>query len=267
MTDRVEATLSTAEAGSRPRVTACVLIIGNEILSGRTQDVNLSYLAETLNACGIQVTEARVLPDDAAVIIDAIRTCRSGFNYVVTTGGIGPTHDDITSAAVAAAFGRPLVRDAEAARRLKEQYSPDQLNAARLKMADVPEGAELIDNPVSRAPGFRIENVIVLPGVPRILQAMVDGYRHQLQGGTPMLARTLSAFLTEGAIASELARVQADHVDAEIGSYPFVRDSRLGVCLVVRCTDRDALDAATTAVCSMLSDLGADVIVDEAPTR
>ncbi len=245
-----------------PEITACVLIIGNELLSGRTVDQNLPFLASRLNEVGVRVREARIIPDDAGTIIAAVNACRSRFDYVLTTGGIGPTHDDITAAAVAAAFGRPLVRNPEALRRLRQQYSPGDLNDARLKMADVPEGAELIDNPVSRAPGFRIDNVIVLPGVPRILQAMVDGYRHQLRGGVPIRSRTLSAYVTEGAIAAGLAAVQEAHGAVEIGSYPFVRAGRIGVSVVVRSPDPAAVDRTAEAVSAVIRAAGGDVIED-----
>ena len=156
-------------------VTAALLIIGNEILSGRTQDANLAFLAQELNEAGIQVREVRVVPDEETEIVAAVNALRAKFDHLFTTGGIGPTHDDITSACVAKAVGRPLIRHPEAERRLLAYYPPEKVNPARMKMADTPEGAELIDNPVSVAPGFTIENVHVLPGVPSILQAMFAG--------------------------------------------------------------------------------------------
>ncbi len=163
-------------------VTAAVIVIGNEILSGRTHDANLPYLARSLNTVGIRVMEARVIADDEGAIVSAVNACRAAYDHVFTTGGIGPTHDDITSAAVARAFNVALVRDPQAVSLLTHHYAAADLNEARLKMAEVPEGASLIDNPVSAAPGFRIDNVWVLPGVPRILQAMVDGLTAGLQG-------------------------------------------------------------------------------------
>ena len=166
--------------------TACLIVIGNEVLSGRTRDANLQYLGRELNAIGVRLAEARVIPDDTAVIVTTVNDARARFDYVFTTGGIGPTHDDITSAAVAAAFGVPLERNPEAEARLRRHYEDKDLNAARLTMADIPRGADLIDNPVSQAPGFRLENVYVMAGVPRIAQAMFDGIRHTLKGGARM---------------------------------------------------------------------------------
>lgn len=246
-------------------VTASVIIIGNEILSGRTHDANLPYLARALNAVGIRVMEARVIADDEAAIVNAVNACRAAYDHVFTTGGIGPTHDDITSAAVARAFDVALVRDPRAVSLLTHHYAAAELNEARLKMAEVPEGATLIDNPVSAAPGFRIDNVWVLPGVPRILQAMVDGLAAGLKGGDPVLSRTISAFTTESGIASPLADVQRQHGATEIGSYPFVRSGRFGVSLVVRSTDPAALDAAAAAVTAMLRDAGIEPLTEDAP--
>lgn len=246
-------------------VTAAVVIIGNEILSGRTLDANLPYLAKALNAVGVRVMEARVVADDEAAIIGAVNACRAVYDHVFTTGGIGPTHDDITSAAIARAFGLAVIRDPRATDLLTRHYAAAELSAARLKMADIPQGATLIDNPVSAAPGFRIGNVWVLPGVPRILQAMVDGLVTGLKGGDPVLSRTISAFTTESSIAYALADVQQQHPATEIGSYPFVRSGRFGVSLVVRSTDRAALDAAAAAVAAMLRGAGIEPLVEDAP--
>ena len=173
---------------SKP-VTACLIIIGNEILSGRTIDANLPHVAKVLGQIGIRLTEARVVADDEAAIVDAVNTCRARHTYVFTTGGIGPTHDDITAACIAKAFGRPFGRNPEAERRLLAFYPPERVNEARMSMADMPEGVELIDNPVSVAPGFRIENVYVLAGVPKIMQAMLDLVLPKLEGGVKIQAR------------------------------------------------------------------------------
>lgn len=246
-------------------VSACVIIIGNEILSGRTQEANLSYLAKALNAVGIRVMEARVVRDEERAIIDAVNACRAAHDYVFTTGGIGPTHDDITSASIARAFSVPVERDPRAIDLLTRHYAGTELNEARLKMAEVPEGATLIDNPVSSAPGFKIGNVFVLPGVPSILRAMVDGLVASLRGGDPVLSRTIAAFATESAIAAPLSAVQDAHPRVEIGSYPFARSGRFGTSLVVRSTDRVALDAAAAAVAAMLRELAIEPILDETP--
>ena len=243
--------------------TACLIIIGNEILSGRTQDKNLSYIANGLNEIGVRLAEVRVIPDHEPTIIHTVNACRARFTYVFTSGGIGPTHDDITTAAIARAFGVPVIRHPEAERRLLAHYTPDQVNEARMKMADVPQDAALIDNPVSSAPGFRIENVFVLAGVPRIMQAMFDGIKGQLQGGPKILSRTLSAYITEGTIAAELTAIQNRFPDIEIGSYPFMRDGKLGTSLVSRGTDETQLTACHSEIAAMLARFGAALIHDE----
>jgi molybdenum cofactor synthesis domain-containing protein len=249
---------------ARPVVTACVIIIGDEVLSGRTQDLNLAFLARALNEVGIRVAEARVIPDIEEAIVETLNTCRVRFDYVFTTGGIGPTHDDITAASVAAAFGVPLHRDPDAVRRLERQYAPADRNAARLRMADMPKGAILIDNPVSGAPGFQMENVFVLPGVPRIMQAMFDELRGRLVGGDPVQSRSVAAFTTEGSVAVPLAALQARHEQVKIGSYPFVRDGRLGTSLVLRATDPTALDQATEEVIDLIRSIGVEPIEEPA---
>ncbi|MDH5189570.1 MAG: molybdopterin-binding protein, partial [Rhodospirillaceae bacterium] len=219
-------------------VTACVIVIGNEVLSGRTVDANINFLAIGLNAQGIRLKEARVIPDDESTIADNINEARKKHNYVFTTGGIGSTHDDITAKSVATAFGVALVRNAEAEEIIRKHYSAD-LNEARLSMADMPDGAELIDNPVSKAPGFKIENVYVMAGVPSITRAMFDGFKNTLAGGRVLKSRTINTDLTEGLIAAHLGRVQDAHGDVEIGSYPFFRIGKFGVNLVVRGVDDD----------------------------
>ncbi len=243
-------------------VTACLLIIGNEVLSGRTQDANLQYLARGLNAVGIRLTEARVIPDVEDTIVAAVNECRARFDYVFTTGGIGPTHDDITAASVARALDVPLVRDPAAEARLRRHYKPEDINPQRLRMADVPQGADLVDNPVSSAPGFRIGNVVVLAGVPRIMQAMFEGYRHKLAGGRPMISRTVVSLVPEGRMAARVAAAQAASPETEIGSYPFVRDGKLGVSLVVRGTDTAKVAAATNAIKDAIRAEGGEPIED-----
>lgn len=240
-----------------PSPTAAVLIIGNEVLSGRTKDANLSHIAAALTGIGVPVREARVVPDVEEEIIAALDTLRRRYTYVFTTGGIGPTHDDITAACVAKAFGVPLERNAEAVGRLARHYNdPAMLNEARLRMANIPAGAVLIDNPISQAPGFRIENVHVLAGVPRIMQAMLDGLLPKLQGGPAIHARTVSCALGEGAIAADLAAIQGRFPTVDIGSYPYFRHGFFGVSLVVRGTDETAVEAATTDIAAMVAALG-----------
>lgn len=224
--------------------TAALLIIGNEILSGRTQDKNLSFLGAGLAEIGIPLRETRVIPDVEDEIIAAVNALRAKYTYVFITGGIGPTHDDITSECIAKAFGVAFERNAEAAEILHKHYG-DQINEARLSMADMPVGARLIPNPVSAAPGFIIENVYVMAGVPRIMQAMFDHLKHGLQGGAPVQSRTLTVYMTEGNLADGLTRIQDANMDVEIGSYPFIKDGRLGTSLVLRGTDATRLETVT----------------------
>ncbi|MDX2073066.1 MAG: competence/damage-inducible protein A [Alphaproteobacteria bacterium] len=221
--------------------TACLIIIGNEVLSGRTQDKNLAWIATELNKRGIRLMETRIIPDIGTTIITCVNSCRRQFDMVFTTGGIGPTHDDITSENIAKAFGVKLVRHPEAKALLEAHYPPDQINEARMKMADIPEGATLIHNPVSAAPGYKMDNVYVMAGVPRIMQAMFDNIKHTLAGGAPMLSVTVAAFVTEGTIAEALGKIQTQFPTVEIGSYPFVRHQKLGTSLVARSTDAETL--------------------------
>ncbi len=229
-------------------VTAALIIIGNEILSGRTVDANLPHIAKRLNEWGIQMREVRVVADVEAEIIEAVNACRAKHRYVFTTGGIGPTHDDITAAAIAKAFGRKYERNAEAERRLLAYYPPEKVNEARMKMADMPEGVALIDNPVSTAPGFIIENVHVLPGVPKIMQAMFEELRNALEGGEVVKSRTLVCFRPEGELAQPLGEIQSRCPEIDIGSYPFFRVGRFGTSVVFRGVDEDALGRAYEAL-------------------
>lgn len=243
--------------------TACIIIIGNEILSGRTQDKNIAWLARELNECGVQLKEVRVIPDDEKTIIATVNSCRTVFSYVFTTGGIGPTHDDITAASIAKAFGVPYERHQEAQAILERHYGQEKLNAARLKMADMPRGARLIINPVSAAPGFNLENVYVFAGVPAIMQAMFDAVRPELKGGAKMLSKYISAYITEGVIAEKLTAIQARHSNVEIGSYPFIKTQRLGVCIAARTTDAKALDACYGEIKSLLLGFTQEVVEDD----
>src|SRR5215471_15463331 len=239
-------------------VTACVLIIGNEILSGRTQDANLAFLARGLDAVSIRLREARVIPDDAAVIVAAVNEVRRTFDYVFTTGGIGPTHDDITAQTVADAFGVPLTLHPEAKRLLETHYPSGNLNAARMRMAMVPEGAALLPNPISRAPGFQIGNVFVLPGVPSIMQGIFEQLKYRLSGGVRRLSRSVVCNLGEGVLARDLGWLQGRWPDLEIGSYPYFRRGDFGVTLVLAGTDRGHLEAATEELRGLIRALGGE---------
>ncbi len=248
-------------------VTACVLVIGNEILSGRTQDANLSFLGRRLNEIGIRLTEARVIPDIEPVIVETLNEVRARFDYVFTTGGIGPTHDDITAGCVAKAFGHPLTLNPEARARLEAHYPPGQLNEARLRMAHTPEGARLIDNPVSTAPGFQVENVFVMAGIPAIMQAMFEGIVHRLVGGKPLLSRSLTIAIGEGNIAQDLGRLQDTYPDVEMGSYPFNRQGNIGTRLVLRATEPARLDAAARELDGIVKALGGAGEWDPDPSK
>ncbi|MEN9728626.1 MAG: hypothetical protein RL434_2992 [Pseudomonadota bacterium] len=245
--------------------TAAILIIGNEILSGRTRDANLQLLAKALGERGVRLLETRVVADRFEAIVAGVNALRASYDFVFTTGGIGPTHDDITTECVAAAFGRRVAEDPEAVRRLVEYYGAEAINEARLRMARVVSGATLIDNPVSAAPGFRIENVFVLPGVPRILEAMINDVISQLPQGAPIASLSVTVWLRESEIASRLSAIQDAHPTVDIGSYPFVRDERLGTSLVARGTTPEAVAAAMSAITDMLSATGAEFTL-ETPT-
>ena len=223
--------------------TAAIIVIGDEILSGRTKDKNIGWLAEQLGAQGIQLGEARVIADKKQTIIDTVQTLSKTYDLVFTSGGIGPTHDDITTDAVAAAFNVAVIRHPEAERRLIAHYANTDLlfNAARQKMADIPDTAALIDNPLSAAPGYIIGNVYVLPGVPAILQAMFEGLKHKLPGGVVMTRITIQCSTGEGNIATILADVEACHDGVSIGSYPWMKPAQFGTAIVV-----SGLDVAVT---------------------
>lgn len=237
-------------------VRAAVVVIGNEILSGRTQDINLQYIATGLNEVGVRLAEARVVADDETAIIAAVNELRAKYDYVFTTGGIGPTHDDITAECMAKAFGVPLIRDPRAVARISRQANTTQHNEARLRMANMPEGSELIDNPVSGAPGFKKENVFVMAGIPRVMQAMFDGVRHNLKGGKRMLSKSVAVFLGESVIAAGLTAIQERFADLEIGSYPFSRQGVFGTSIVSRGTEAQRIVAASQEVAALVADLG-----------
>jgi molybdenum cofactor synthesis domain-containing protein len=239
-------------------VTACVIVIGNEILSGRTQDANIAFLGERLNELGIRLLEARVIPDVEDTIVATVNQARARFTYVFTTGGIGPTHDDITAASMAKAFGVPLIEHPEARAILEAHYPPDGLTEARLRMARTPEGAALIENPVSKAPGFRMDNVFVMAGIPAIARAMFESLSHGLVGGQPLKSRSVTVYLPESHMAPRLAALQDRYPDVEIGSYPFSREGRFGARLVLRSTEDERLAVAATELEAALRELGGE---------
>ena len=241
-------------------ITACLIIIGNEILSGRTQDANLAIVGKKCDTLGIRLTEARVIADVEADIVETVNTCRRLFTYVFTTGGIGPTHDDITAAAIARAFNVEVVRNKEAVNAMDRYYEPRRLTEARLKMADIPEGALLIDNPVSGAPGFQLENVFVLPGVPSIMDAMFDGLTDRLVGGDPVLTDNITTNLLESEIAAGLGVLQEKYPDVSMGSYPYFRKGKLGVNLVLRGTDAGRMNAAADELATTITRLKGKVL-------
>ncbi|HTR16251.1 MAG TPA: molybdopterin-binding protein [Acetobacteraceae bacterium] len=238
--------------------TACLLVIGNEVLSGRTQDAHIHFLAARLGRIGIPLREARVIPDVAEIIVSTVNEVRARFDHVFTTGGIGPTHDDITSESIAAAFGVPWEPHPEAWARMERHYKPGDFNPARQRMATMPRGATLIDNPISVAPGFSIGNVHVMAGVPRIMQAMFEALAPRLQGGPPIISATVhAAGVQEGAIAEGLADIQQRHPQLDLGSYPYYRPGDRGVAIVAKGTDPVEAEAAIGEVAALFRALGA----------
>ncbi len=219
------------------KVNAAIIIIGNEILSGRTQDVNVVSISNWLNELGVKLEEVRVIPDMENSIIRTINDVRKKFMYVFTTGGIGPTHDDITSRSVAKAFNLSYGYHKQAYEILEKYYRPENFNEGRKKMAMLPDKALLIFNPSSGAPGFIVENVYCLPGVPSILKSMLGGLNNKIKGGKKILSKTISLITVESEIASSLEKVQKEFKDVEIGSYPFFRQGKIGVSIVIRSTE------------------------------
>jgi molybdenum cofactor synthesis domain-containing protein len=239
--------------------TACVMIIGNEILSGKTQDANLQFLGLELAKLGIKLAEARVVRDEPPMIVAALNECRAKYTYVFTTGGIGPTHDDITAECVARAFGVPMMLDADAVERLRRGRG--ELNEARLKMARVPQGATLVDNPVSHAPGFRIGNVFVYAGIPAIMRAMFVASVPLLAKGAQILSASIDVYAREGDLAEPLERIAREHPEVEIGSYPFAREGRFGASLVVRGTDTAAVEQVREKIVQAMVALAGEAAV------
>lgn len=244
-------------------VTGCLIIIGNEILSGRTQDTNLAYLAKELNELGVRMVEARVIPDVVQTIVDTVNECRATFDYVFTTGGIGPTHDDITADCIALAFNTELEMHPEVVKLIRKREAPPEVMESRLRMARIPKGATLIRNPTGGPPGFQMENVFVMAGVPMVMQAMVSTLNSDtIKGGDPVRARSIAAYLSEGQVAVRLRAIQDDHPDVDLGSYPFYRQDGYGTNLVMRGTDEKELDAMLQTVRQMIIDFGAEPFED-----
>jgi molybdenum cofactor synthesis domain-containing protein len=237
-----------------PNPTAAMLVIGDEILSGRTRDANMHYLAGELTGHGIDLKEVRIVSDDAPAIVAAVQALSAAHDHVFTSGGIGPTHDDITADCIAQAFGRSIDVRADARALLEAHYANSglELNAARLRMARIPDGAQLIENPVSTAPGFTVENVHVMAGVPSVFKAMVASVLPTLTGGAPMLSQSLRVMRGEGDIAAILSALAEDFSDLSIGCYPFQKDGAYGANVVVRGQDGARVDAAVTRLAGEL---------------
>lgn len=223
--------------------TAALIVIGNEILSGRTQDLNINYIAKQLSDIGVKFVEVSIIADIEQKIIDMAQEFSDKYDYVFTTGGIGPTHDDITTESIAKAFNKKIVQNEDALALLNEFYN-GELNPGRLKMTKLPEDAKIIRNPISLAPGFIVENVYVMAGIPNVMQAMFDGLKYSLKGGDPVKTVEVTIIVSESKIASPLTELQNKYPDVEIGSYPFVRDNRIGTNIVLRCSDADLLEQA-----------------------
>ncbi len=247
--------MSQSREDSANVVTAAMLVIGNEILSGRTQDANINYLAKTMTEIGVRLCEARVVPDQEEIVAAAVNDLRRGHDYLFTSGGIGPTHDDITVDCVARAFGVPVIEHPDA-RRILESFYGDQLTEARLRMARTPEGASLVINPVSGAPGIKMDNVYIFAGVPRIFRGMVDSVAGELRTGAKLLSHTIVVQSPESAIAGLLLESQSNHPDVEIGSYPFQRPGGFGVSVVLRSIDEERLERCRGALTAALRSAG-----------
>ena len=247
----------TEDSSTHEIVTAAIVIIGDEILSGRTKDKNIGFIADYLTALGIDLKEVRIVADEEPEIVAAINAVRGRYTYVFTSGGIGPTHDDITADSVAKAFGVGIDHDPRAVKILEDHYAPRgiELNEARLRMARIPFGADLIENAVSKAPGFRIGNVHVMAGVPSVLQSMMDAVAPTLKTGTKMLSETIPAGLPEGIIAAPLGAIQKAYPATIIGSYPYHDGTRYGTNLVVRARSAEMLTEAANAVRDMVAGL------------
>ena len=242
------------------KVNAAILIIGNEILSGRTQDTNTSTLATWFNSIGVKVGEVRIIPDIEKIIIDTLNSLRANYDYVFTTGGIGPTHDDITAESVSKAFGIKYEIHNEAFKILEAYYKPGEFNEGRQKMIWMPQNANLILNPTSGAPGFNVKNVFCLPGVPSILKSMLGGLTNKIIGGKPILSNTISLRTVESEIANSLTKVQNSNLDVEIGSYPFFQAGKLGVSIVIRSEDQSKINKCNSQILKFVNEKKIEVV-------
>ena len=245
---------------NKKEIIAGIIIIGNEILSGRTQDTNTSTISTWLNSLGIKVQEARVIPDIEKTIIDTVNEFRKRFNYVFTTGGIGPTHDDITAASVSKAFNIIYGPHKEAFSILEKYYNPGEFTEGRQKMGCMPINANLILNPTSGAPGFNVENVFCLPGVPSILKSMLGGLKNDIVGGEPILSHTINLRTVESEIANSLTKVQDNNSDVEIGSYPFFQAGKLGVSIVIRSEQQRKIDECILQILDFVKDKNIEIV-------
>ena len=242
------------------QVNAAIIIIGNEILSGRTHDTNTSTIALWLNSIGVKVQEVRLIPDIQEIIINTVNLLRKDNKYVFTTGGIGPTHDDITAESISKAFSLNYEIHKEAYKILKAYYKPGEFNEGRQKMVWMPKGAKLILNPTSGAPGFNVENVFCLPGVPSILKSMLGGLKNEIVGGEPILSHTISLRTVESEIANSLTAVQDNNKDVEIGSYPFFQAGKLGVSIVIRSEDKSKIDICSNQILDFVNQKKIEVV-------
>jgi len=234
------------------KINAAIIVIGNEILSGRTQDINVMNLSKWLNDIGVKVEEVRIVPDEEIAIVHTVNFLKERFNYIFTTGGIGPTHDDITSKSVAKAFNLKYGIHKEAYKLLEDYYGSKNFNTGRKKMAMMPTRASLILNPSSGAPGFIVDNVFCLPGVPSILKSMLGGLKNKIKGGKKIFSKTISAQTVESEIAVSLGRIQHKFKRVDIGSYPFFKLGKIGVCIVIRCSDKKEIDVCYKEIVSFL---------------
>jgi molybdenum cofactor synthesis domain-containing protein len=234
---------------------AALAVIGNEILSGRTQDKNIAYLAKWLNQQGIRLHQVRVVPDETDEIVVAVNALRAKYDYLFTTGGIGPTHDDITVDAIAAAFKVPVIMHPRAEKVLREHYQ-DRITDARLRMARVPQGADLIENAVSAAPGIQMENVYIMAGIPSVMQGMLASLEGKLAGGAPVVSQTVSAYVAESQVADLLVQVEASFADILVGSYPVWRGNRVGANFVVSSPQPEQVNLAAQAIRDGLQQMG-----------